>query len=97
MNVTLTPELEKKVHDLVATGRYGTLDEVVAYAISLIPEPASERARLLDEMTLRAAEGARLGRSRELTDELWADIMARGDRRAEEGLPIPWYISGEVD
>jgi len=38
MNVSLTPELEKFIHDTVATGRYNSASEVVRASLRILEE-----------------------------------------------------------
>jgi antitoxin ParD1/3/4 len=46
MNVSLTPELERVVHDKVASGLYQTASEVVREALRLLKERDEARERL---------------------------------------------------
>jgi antitoxin ParD1/3/4 len=47
MNVSLTPELEKLVHDQVAAGMYPSAGEVVRHALRLLKEQSELRERKL--------------------------------------------------
>lgn len=51
MDVTLTPELERLIHDKVATGLYASQDEVIREALRLL--------RDRDELRLLAVEDLR--------------------------------------
>lgn len=57
MNVSLTPELEKLVHEKVKTGRYNSASEVVREALRLLEEQDQLRALRLDEVRKKVAEG----------------------------------------
>lgn len=95
MNVSLTPELERRVRDLVDSGLYASASEVVRSALRQMPELVSMREQLLDEMTLEAIREADRGLIREMTPEVWDEIVAESDRMLAENEPIPWYITGE--
>ncbi len=57
MNVSVAPELEKVVENLVASGRYRDHDEVVAAAIRLLDEQQSKaRESLLDDFLRKRLE-----------------------------------------
>lgn len=61
MNVSVTPELEKFVHDLVASGRYHSASEVFRDGLRLLEE--AERRRLLEKWVtegLTASEESRI-------------------------------------
>ena len=49
MNVNLTPELEKLVHDKVKTGRYNSASEVVREALRLLEDRDEVRVARLAE------------------------------------------------
>lgn len=51
MDVTLTPELERLIHDKVATGLYASQDEVIREALRLLKDR--------DELRLLAVEDLR--------------------------------------
>ncbi len=57
MNVSLTKELEKFVHDRVATGRYHSASEVVREGLRLLESREQLREIQLDEVRRRAALG----------------------------------------
>jgi antitoxin ParD1/3/4 len=97
MNVSLTPQLEQMIRDKVESGLYNNASEVVREALRIMIEH-EERMRYRDRLESALAEGfASLDRGEgvELTDELWDQLMAEGDARAERGDPIDPLISGE--
>ena len=49
MNVSLTPELEKFVHNKVQAGRYSSASEVVREALRLLEQHEQSRAAQLGE------------------------------------------------
>jgi len=49
MNVSLTPELEKFVHNKVQAGRYNSASEVVREALRLLEQHEQSRAAQLGE------------------------------------------------
>jgi len=58
MNVSLTPELEKFVHDRVKTGRYHSASEVVREGLRLLESREQLRELQLDEMRRRLVLGS---------------------------------------
>jgi len=57
MNVSLTPELERLIHDRVKSGRYHSASEVVREALRLLEDRDELRRLRLDEMRQRIAAG----------------------------------------
>jgi putative addiction module CopG family antidote len=57
MTIAIKPELERKIADKVKSGRYASVDDVVADALDLLDRAeAAERVRKAD-ITAEAAEG----------------------------------------
>jgi len=57
MNVSLTQELERFVHDRVATGRYHSASEVVREGLRLLESREQLRELQVDEMRRRLVIG----------------------------------------
>jgi antitoxin ParD1/3/4 len=57
MNVSLTPELAKLVHDKVESGLYGSASEVVREALRLMNDHDVVRQHRLDELRREIAIG----------------------------------------
>ncbi len=93
MNVSVTPELEKFVQDLVATGRYHSASEVFREGLRLLER--AEHERLLDKWLLHGLapeEEALL--PPEMLNKARADIRAK----IQEGLDAlnrGDYVDGE--
>lgn len=89
MNVSLTPELERLVHQKVQTGRYTSASEVVREALRLMEERDRLEAWRKDEIRAQIAAGLtslRAGRGadgEEAFDRLEAEIDAEEKRSAE--------------
>ncbi|BBU63035.1 hypothetical protein MSC49_29700 [Methylosinus sp. C49] len=89
MNVSLTPELERLVHQKVQTGRYTSASEVVREALRLMEERDRLEAWRKDEIRAQIAAGVaslRAGRGvdgEEAFDRLEAEIDAEEQRSAE--------------
>jgi antitoxin ParD1/3/4 len=97
MNVSLTPQLEQMIRDKVESGRYNNASEVVREALRIMADH-EERLRIRSLRDAAIAEGIaslERGEGMELTDELWAQIIADGEARAKRGDPIDPLISGE--
>jgi antitoxin ParD1/3/4 len=57
MNVSLTPELEKKIDERVATGNYTSASELVREALRLFFEIDESRRNEIAAMNRRIAQG----------------------------------------
>ena len=88
LNVSLTPALEKFVHDRVATGRYQTASEVVREALRMME--TRERQRIEAHATLKkrlqndaaAAERGDWFDGEEVFEELRRRSVGRRRRKA---------------
>ncbi len=81
MNVSVTPELEKFVDDLVASGRYHSASEVFREGLRLLEE--AERRRLLEKWV---AEGLTASEAARISPELVARARDRIRAKIQEGL-----------
>ena len=85
MNVSLTPELERLIHDRVSSGRYHSASEVVREALRLLEERDELRRLRLAELRTKVAAGlASLDRGEatdgeSLFDELEASLATPPD------------------
>jgi len=52
MNVSLTPELEKFIHDTVANGRYNSASEVVRASLRILEEEERWRTLVKEKLAL---------------------------------------------
>src|SRR5215208_5291636 len=92
MSVTLTPELEALIDEILATGRYADAD-ADADAEDMIEQAVrqlEERERRL-RLQVSVAEGfaaIERGEGVELTPELWEEIEREADEADRQGLPI---------
>ena len=57
MNVSLTPELERLIHERVSSGRYHSASEVVREALRLLEERDELRRLRLAELRAKVAAG----------------------------------------
>jgi antitoxin ParD1/3/4 len=60
MNVSITPELERKIEERVATGNYTSASELVREALRLFFEFDEARRREIGSMAARIDEGLAL-------------------------------------
>jgi antitoxin ParD1/3/4 len=68
MNVSLTPELEKFVHDRVSSGRYQTASEVIREGLRILEEREAVREATLEELRAKIRRGAEQADRAELLD-----------------------------
>jgi antitoxin ParD1/3/4 len=87
MNVSLTPELEAKIHERVASGRYNNASEVVRDALRHLEkfEEAHARKEHLRSLLAIGLEQARRGELIEWTPELMDEIARRAEERFLRG------------
>lgn len=96
MNVSLTPELEKIIRDEVEVGLYTNASEVVCEALRWWHEAkCRERCERVTAAINEGIAAADRGETVELTDELWEQIMAEGDKLADSGAPLDPLITGK--
>src|SRR3954466_14696082 len=84
MNISLTPELEQYVNGKVQGGMYHSASEVVREGLRLLKEKDELHQRKLEELRAAVQVGihqADRGLVKPLTDDLVADIKARGRER----------------
>jgi antitoxin ParD1/3/4 len=86
MSVTLTPELEALIDELLATGRYANAGDVIEQAVRQLEE-RERRLRLQASVTEGFAAIER-GEGVALTPELWEEIERDADEADRQGLPI---------
>jgi antitoxin ParD1/3/4 len=83
MNVSLTPELEAKIRERVASGRYNNASEVMRDALRRLEE--YERKEHLRSLLAVGLEEARRGETIEWTPELMEDIRRSAHDRFLRG------------
>jgi antitoxin ParD1/3/4 len=57
MNISLTPELERRIAEKVDSGLYGTASEVVREALRRLFDAEEERGRLIAKLNAELEEG----------------------------------------
>src|SRR5215204_5616626 len=86
MSVTLTPELEALIEELLATGRYADAGEVIEQAVRQLEE--RERGLRLRASVAEGFATIQRGEGVELTPELWQEFEREADEADRQGLPI---------
>jgi antitoxin ParD1/3/4 len=79
MNVSLTPELEKLVHDKIASGLYTSASEVVREALRLLAESDRQRAMRVHQLREEIAKGLAEAKAGKLIDGPTAMARIRAD------------------
>lgn len=85
MSVSLTPELEQRVNEKVASGRFTSADDVIREGLRLIEERDERLQELRHQVQLgvEAADRGELVDGEEVFDRILADL----DRRIAETQP----------
>lgn len=81
MNVSVTPELEQFVQELVSSGRYHSASEVFRDGLRLLEQ--AERRRLLEKWL---AEGLTADEQKRLPADVLAEARSRIESKIQEGL-----------
>ena len=68
MNITLKPQQEKFLREKLDSGKYGTIDEVIAEAFKLLEERDEHYQQWLDETRKKVAIGIEQANRGQLTD-----------------------------
>jgi antitoxin ParD1/3/4 len=87
VNVSLTPELERLIHDKVETGSYQTASEVVREALRLLKQRDDGLIQLRQDIHAGLAQierGEYTEYDRKSTPRLAARVKARGKKRLAE-------------
>ncbi len=82
MSVTLTPQAESRIRDLVESGHYPSAAAVIDKALEALD--AQEQANFLKLRELVHA-GFTSGNRVELTEELWDEMERRAEERFQRG------------
>lgn len=82
MSVILTPQLEARILERVASGRYTDASEVVEEALRLLEEREQAQLEHLRSLLEEALEEERRGELIDFTPEFMEDL----DRRVKEAL-----------
>lgn len=82
MSVTLNPETESRIRDLVERGRYPDAATLIDRALEALESQEEERLANLRELVRAGFES---GNRVELTDELWDEMERRAEERFRRG------------
>jgi antitoxin ParD1/3/4 len=83
MNISLTPELERRISEKVDSGLYSTASEVVREALRRLFEADAERERLIGQLNAELQEGVdQLDQGRSVSsDEAYRRVSETIERR----------------
>ena len=81
MNVSLTPRLEKLVHEKLATGLYDSADDVVREALRLLGERDLALRRRAGQLRTEISRGLEQVERRQITVFSAREIKAEGRKR----------------
>jgi len=85
MQITLPPDAQAIIDREIESGRYENVQDVIVQALHLL----SDVPYVADELLVEARAQADRGETRELTEEVWAEIRERANEDARNGVPIP--------
>ncbi|MGH2534575.1 MAG: type II toxin-antitoxin system ParD family antitoxin [Thermomicrobiales bacterium] len=87
MTVHVTPQIEAKIAEMVASGRYSDADAVIDTAIRLLEERERKLNRLRAELAIGEAQERR-GDLHDLTPERFEEIKQRARENVRNGKSI---------
>lgn len=89
LNVSLSPELDRFVHDRVASGRYQTASEVVRDGLRLLAQQERDYDAAFESLKAKLARGSAQADRGEFVDPatMLATIEGLKRRRAGKGVP----------
>ncbi|MCC6792993.1 MAG: type II toxin-antitoxin system ParD family antitoxin [Thermomicrobiales bacterium] len=82
MSVTLTPEAENRIRDLVESGHYPDAATVIDKALEALEAQEEAKHHTLRELVRAGFES---GNRVELTDDLWDEMERRAQERFQRG------------
>jgi antitoxin ParD1/3/4 len=91
MSVSLTPQTESMIEEMLATGHFVDAGDVIEQAVRLLEE--RERRRRLRASVSEDFAAIRRGEGIELTDEVWQAIERDADESDRKGLPLDPDVS----
>ncbi len=91
MVVKVSPHVEARVEELVASGQYADAGEVIDKAVQLLAERDRKLARLRAELAI-GEEQERQGLLVELTRERFEEIKRQAVENARLGKPISDFV-----
>ena len=86
LNISLTPQLESRVRDMVSSGQYASVSEVVRTALRLLEHQEKLKAIQLQELREEVMAGAtqyERGEYSEVTPETLEDLKTRSLERTK--------------
>jgi putative addiction module CopG family antidote len=87
MQVHIPGHLKAFIEREVASGRYASEEAVIADALERLSEDNDTRMTIAEAVREPLAELAR-GEGRELTDEVWQEIVITSEEDSRRGIPI---------
>jgi putative addiction module CopG family antidote len=85
LTITLTPQVEHRIRDLIESGHYPDADAVIQKALQALAEQEHARFLKTRELVLAGLNG---GEGEELTPELWDRLEREAEEDERLGLPI---------
>jgi len=84
MNISLTPKINQWISEKVASGLYGSADEVILEGLRLLKRQEEQRLAMLQDLRQEILVGVRqldAGKSNVFSDSVVSDIKAKGRNR----------------
>jgi hypothetical protein len=93
VKLKLAPHLQRFVDELIRSGEYAGVDDVIVHALevsALVGVP-----RTIEDLVAESERSIEEFGTIELTPEYWEYLKQRQIDPEDEYWPTPWYISGE--
>ncbi|MGI8405080.1 MAG: ribbon-helix-helix domain-containing protein [Thermomicrobiales bacterium] len=86
MALQVSRKLETEINELVESGDFADAEDVIGRGVQLLQE-VRRRERLIASV-VEAGKSLDRGEGRELTPELWQEMLQEASRKARSGEPL---------
>lgn len=89
MQITLPPEVQTIIDRELESGRFATQEDVIVEALKQLDHESETYDPMRDPQVKEVIRQMERGETRELTEEVWAEIREKANEDARNRAPIP--------